>query len=220
MMLSRARAAAIFGALLLVLLAATLPLAAAIKWAGIDRRGFSARAVDGSIWSGSAKAAAIGPAQLGDLAMRLSPLALLGGEARFAFAAEDDTSAIPRGTFGASVSSLLLGHVSVRLPLPMLDPGAAVLLNDFSVHFAGGRCASASGTVTADVPVSEALLPGVGSLALAGNAVCEGARLLLPLTGHTGSGDAGLFIRIGAGGHYTYDLTLSGRPGLRGTGEL
>lgn len=208
----RLRVAALLALFLAAGLAATFPLALALRWSGIGGQGFSARGAEGSIWSGTVRGAALGAARLGDLDMSLSPLALLSGSAVFAFAPAGDAAAGPRGRIAASASRFSLGDVTAALPairvLPAFERDIALTLVNVDVRFEDGRCASAAGEVSASLPVSD-LIPESGNPALAGAPVCDGERLLLPLTGRTAAGDVSLFIRVDGKGAYEYDLGLS-----------
>lgn len=208
--LSTPRLAAIFAAALVLFLIASFPLALAVKLSPLPAHGFHARALSGSIWSGEAKAAGVGNVMLGDLGLSLSPLALPGGRARFAFTAPAGSG--PTGTVSVSAGSFMLDSVKAQLPMPALLPlaglDAAVTLQGFSTAFENGACRAASGTVSADVRMDQALA-GSGSFSLAGNATCAGDKLLLPLTGRTPAGDASLFVHVAGDGGYSYDLKLA-----------
>lgn len=202
------RAGLVFAALLAVFVVATLPMAAALHWSGLAARGFSARAAEGSVWSGTVNGAAIGALRLGDLQMRLAPGALLNGSAGFSFAPAAPGAILPRGRMVFSDTGVSAAGIEAQLPLAALLPHAgadAVLaVADFGFGFADGRCVRAGGAATA-----EAALQGLQtSVVLSGTPVCDGTALLLPLSGRTADGDAGLSLRVAADGGYTYDLTL------------
>lgn len=239
--ISTPRLAAVFAASLALFLLASFPLALAINLSPLPAHGFHARAVSGSIWSGEAAGAGFGKLMLGDLRLSLSPLPLFGGTARFAFAAPEGAAGTS-GAVSAASGSFALDGVDAGVPIPALLPiagiDAAVTLQDFSTAFENGACRSASGTVSADVRMDQAL-GGSGSFSLTGNATCAGDKLLVPLTGRTPAGDASLFVHIAGDAGYTYDLKLSpisqdvdaallasgfamegGNLRLRGTGRL
>ena len=205
------RLAAIFAAALALFLIASFPLALAVKLSPLPAHGFHARAVSGSIWSGEAEGVGFGTLALGDLRLSLSPLALLGGTARFAFAAPEGVEGVS-GAVSATSESFALDGIHAGVPIPALLPlsgiDAAVTLQGFSTAFENGACRAASGAVSANVRMDQALA-GSGSFSLTGNAACAGDKLLLPLTGRTPAGDASLFVHIAGDGGYSYDLKLA-----------
>src|SRR4051794_8174959 len=76
--------------LALLLIVATFPMRLALGLAGAGDAGVSARAVQGSVWSGELVDARLGALPLGTVRASLSPLALLGGRTEIAFARADD----------------------------------------------------------------------------------------------------------------------------------
>ena len=191
---------------LLIALAAFLPMRLALGWLGLGDKGITARAVQGSIWSGRLKEVRIGAAPLGDLDAGLSSLQLLLGRARInVVGAQGIRGAIElgRGAFGiADMSGTIpLGAAFAPLPLDALE------LAGVSVRFTDGQCDRAKGGVKAT------LNRDVSGLNLAqgmsGNVRCEGGALLLPLQSQSGMERLGL--RLFEDGRYELDLAV--RPG-------
>jgi general secretion pathway protein N len=67
----------LFLAGLALALPATMPLSVAMAWAGAADRGFSAKAVQGSIWNGRLQSVSYRGMALGDAGARLDPRSLL-----------------------------------------------------------------------------------------------------------------------------------------------
>lgn len=75
--------------LLLIALAALLPMRLAVDWAGLDRLGLTARSVSGTIWRGRIEAVRLGSIELGDADAWISPWPLLTGQMGIGFAGAD-----------------------------------------------------------------------------------------------------------------------------------
>lgn len=196
----RKTAVAVLAALLFLVL--LFPLAVALPMALPENSGLSARRATGSVWSGLLADARLAGMPLGDTRVGLSPLALLGGEARLGF-----VSAGLRGTLTASGRSFGIADasgpidVAVRVkPLPLTQ----IVLDDATVRFAGTRCASANGRVRAVVAgdIGGIALPGGMTGALA----CEDGALLVPLVGQ--SGMERLDLRISGDGKWRGEIAI------------
>ncbi|WP_019516823.1 type II secretion system protein N [Sphingomonas sp. Mn802worker] len=193
---------AMFVAALLVL----LPLRVVLGWAGLDDKGFAAREVRGSVWSGRLSEARFGDLALGDLNARVSPLALLIGRARVALESRNGdaklsgTVELSRGRAGVIGTSGPIEPGSAFAPLPV----TALNLDEVSVRFADGACEAAEGRVRAEISGTflGAALPG----AVSGTARCDGGALLLPLV--SAAGTEGAALRLWADGRYRAELTL------------
>ncbi|RZM09998.1 MAG: type II secretion system protein N [Sphingomonas sp.] len=198
---------ALFGAMLLVALVVFLPMRAVLGWAGVGEQGFVARSVSGTIWGATLRDARFGDLALGDLHARLSPWPLFVGRAKIVMEGPESATRTLRGA--ASISrhavgvddlsaNIATGGVFAPVPVSALD------LDAVSVRFRDGQCESAEGRVRAT------LAGDVGGIVLpqsvAGNARCEGASLLLPLTSQAGT--EGIALRIDAGGRYRAELSL------------
>ncbi len=203
----RTAPAALFGAMLLLALIIFLPMRAALGWAGVGAEGFVARSVSGTIWGATLRDARFGDLALGDLHARLSPWPLFVGRAKIVLEGPESAARTLRGSASISrhavgvddlTASIATGGVFAPVPVSALD------LDAVSVHFRDGQCESAEGRVRATLggDVAGIVLPQT----VAGNARCEGASLLLPLTSQAGT--EGIAMRIDAGGRYRAELSL------------
>jgi general secretion pathway protein N len=187
-------------------LVALLPLGLALRWLGLDGRGFSAREAQGSVWLGLVREARFGSVPLGDLEARLRFLPLVIGRARV----DLDHSGEGEGFEGGlTVSRHSFGVDDVRAtlapgPVFALVPGASFDLADLSAHFADGACAGAEGLVKVGLSGDAAGIPLPRTLS--GNARCDGGALLLPLVGQ--SGMERLDLRLFEDGRYRIELLL------------
>lgn len=199
-----ARRIVIFSAMFVAALVAFLPLRVVM---GAVDSGIDAREASGSVWAGHLKEARIGPAVLGDLNARLSPLRLLTGQATIRVerpgAAPDRFS----GAFGVSRNSRSAESVTGNIPLetglgPI--PVSSLDLTGVTIRFRDGACQDASGAVRAN------LSGGTAGLALpatlSGAVRCDRGALLLPLK--SGSGAESLSLRIDADGRYEADMRV------------
>lgn len=188
-------------------LVALVPLGLALRWLGLDERGFAGREARGSVWLGGVKEARFGPVALGDLEARLHMLPLLIGRARTDLERAGDGGdplsggiSVSRHSIGIDDFTAALESGSALAPLPL----ASLDLADVSVHFADGACAGAEGMVKASLAGDAGGLPLPRSLA--GRARCDGGALLLPLASQ--SGTERLDLRLFADGRYRVQLAL------------
>lgn len=193
---------ALFGAVFVIALIALLPLRLVLGWFDFDRTRIAAREATGSVWYGALHEAEAGQVALGDLGAGLSPWPLLLGRARI-----DLNGGAIHGAIGASrhaagiddmTATIVTGAVFAPLPLGAID------LDDASVRFAAGKCASASGRVKATLggEIAGFVLPQTVS----GTARCDGGQLLLPLASPAGTEQ--IRLHIAATGAYTAELML------------
>ena len=188
------RRAALFAAMFAVALIAFLPLRMVMVG------GVAARAASGSVWAGHLTEARIGPALLGDLDARLSPLALLSGKARLTFARQGFDAALVAGSSRRAAEG-----VTGIIPLESL-PIASFEATNLTVRFRDGMCESAEGLVRANTDRG----------GLDGAVRCDRGALLLPLA--SASGQDRLELRVMGDGAYRAvmagagpAMTLSGR---------
>lgn len=196
------------GVAVLAALLLTLPLRIALGALGLPAQGLSARAAEGSIWSGRLVEARLAGVPLGDLRVGLHPLPLLAGRARLGFArtgadAADDARGrvtISRHLLGLDGATLALPVARLFAPLPI----RLVTLGDASVRFRDGICEAADGLVRAELAgaIGGVALPG----GFSGTARCDGGALLLPLASQ--SGDERLALRLLGGGRYHVEVAL------------
>ncbi len=198
---------ALFGAFVLVALLVLIPLRAALGWFGVGDAGLTARRATGLVWSGRLVEAHLGSLALGDLDAGLSPLALLVGRARVTMDGPTvhGVASVSRHAFGIDDVTATLPATSLFAPLPV----TSLSLDDVSVRFSDGACATAEGRVRATLGgVAEGIvLPP----AVSGSVRCDDTALLMPLTSQAGT--EGVSLRIGADGRYRADLTV--RPADR-----
>jgi general secretion pathway protein N len=203
---------------LIVALLALLPLRIVFDMTGLDRRGVSARSVEGTVWSGTIRDLRLGRLSLGDMDASLSPTALLGGETVLAMSRATDIPgssplAFDLARSGASIAMRnATGDIATAdlfAPLPL----RSVSLDGANIAFSGRRCISASGAVRVNIEQS---LFGISlQRGLSGNLRCDGGDLLIPLKGQSGLEQ--MDIRIAGTGRYTADFRLGGLAASAGT---
>jgi general secretion pathway protein N len=181
---------------------AMAPLGAVLAWGGASRLGLSAAAAEGTIWSGRLVGARYGAVQLGDLDIRLDPLALLTGGLRLHSRAEAGAFTgraewMARGQ-EAGVEAVD-GELTPNLLRTALSLPAPIRLEGVAVRFRQGRCATALGRVSAS---SEAG-------ALTGALACRDGALLVPLQGKSVYGQTSLTIAIEGDGRYRAETKVS-----------
>ena len=193
----------LFLAMLALAIVALLPLRLVLG--SVD--GLKAREASGSLWSGTLKEASVGPAMLGDLDARLSPLSLLVGQARLVVKRDSTGPDRLSGALGLGRSRRSVESVTGTIPVGAVFaplPIGALELTDVTVRFRDGQCDRAEGLVKASISgdlVGLALPAGLN-----GAARCDRGDLLLPLT--SGAGGEGLALRIFGNGQYEARLTL------------
>lgn len=208
---------ALFGAFFVAALILLLPMRLALGWFGVGDAGLTARAVNGSVWSGALTEAHAAGLDLGDLKAGVSPIQLLVGRARVDLAGRDDPPATPlKGAVSISRHSIGIDDVSAGVdaasafaPLPV----SKIDLDDVSARFQEESCDHAEGRVRATLGGQVAGVPLPQEMS--GTARCDGKALLLPLTSVAGT--EALTLRLSRDGSYSADLTL--RPGDPGAAE-
>lgn len=193
--------------LLLVIAAAVIfmPLRAIVGAEGV-----SARKVEGIIWDGSIRDLRVGKLPVGDVNARLQVLPLLAGRAQIALSRGDApfapgiSGSITRRFGGVSVDEMkaTLPVASLFAPLPAEN----IELQDFSVRFAAGRCAEASGNVRLTLANTIAGLDL--SNGLLAKPRCDRGQLLIPLLSQSAMERAD--IRVLGDGAYTVTIFLEG----------
>lgn len=196
---------ALFVAMLAVALAVFVPLRLVLGWAGLAEQGFTARSVGGTFWEGSIREARFGEVALGELSAGIAPLPLVLGRARIELRSRAIPGA-PSVTGAVTVSRLAAGIDDANATIPVGAalaplPITALELTDVSVRFVDGACDRADGRVRATLAGSALPTPS----AMAGPVRCDGAALLLPMTGGPGEGAN---LRIWQDGRYRAELSL------------
>lgn len=189
-------------------LIALFPMRLAFDMLALQENGISARAVHGGVWWGSIEQLNLGGVPLGNVDARLSPVQLLVGRARMDFARQNGTPNDLKGAVSVNASSFGIDDVTANIaaggvfaPLPV----SGLDLQDVSARFAEGACVRAQGQVKARIAST---IQGLNlSQGLSGEAVCDGASLLVPLASQ--SGLEKLLLRIEANGDYQAELLVS-----------
>ncbi len=180
-----------------------LPLSVVTAAVGLPEAGLAARTIDGTAWKGRMLDTSFMGTNMGNVQVRMSPLGLLGGAARFRL---DGTGTSGEGYFG-------IGARGLRNVDATLTPGGAlrnmkidtVRLTGLSVGYAGKGCAEASGQMTAHLasgPLSRATGPQ-----LSGPASCSNGTLSFRLTDTGGKAVFSLEYPSGATPRFTFLLT-------------
>ena len=201
----------LFAALLVIGLLVTLPLRLVM---GAMEGPLTAREASGSVWSGSLKEARIGPVALGDLSARLSPLALLTGQAQLQVARQSSAPDRLAGALSVGGRRRSLENVTGILPVDGLFgaiPIVTIELTDVTALFRDNQCDRAEGLVRASLTSDAAGLPLPASVS--GAARCDRGALLLPLA--SASGEEGVTLRIFGDGRYAAEMRVRAtEPGV------
>lgn len=175
------------GGLLLLALVALFPLRAALALSDLERMGFAARQVGGTIWYGRIGELHLRSQPLGTFEVRLDPLALLLGTVSMRFDRMDDPDGVLEGQLIAGLSRGIeqsSGRISVQqmfAPLPV----EAIELDEVTILFRRGHCVRSSGRIT---PIIASPIPGLrfGS-GLTGTLECDGERARAVMTSPSGN---------------------------------
>lgn len=165
-------------AVFLAMLAMLAPLRLVLGWLDADAAGLSAARVEGTIWSGRLQDAAYRGLSLGDASLRFDPL-------KFGLRLRAAGEAAGTGVIGLGADGVSLRSLDAAVPLARLAPAlplrGELTLRDVRLDMRDGACRSASGSVR----LREASIGGMklAGLELAGEPICRGGRLVLPLTG-------------------------------------
>lgn len=188
----------LFGILGLALVA-LFPLRVALGISDLERIGFTARQVAGTIWYGRIGSLHLRSQPLGTFEVQLNPLALLIGNVSMQFNRMDDpqgplegrlVAGLGRGIKNAS-GRIAVGEMFAPLPLEALE------LRDVTVLFRNGVCIEAAGRVT---PVMTAQVPGVNLAGLSGTMQCDGERARVQMV--SGAGTERVAFYVNSSGRY------------------
>ncbi|HYG25316.1 MAG TPA: type II secretion system protein N [Caulobacteraceae bacterium] len=164
----------------------------------------TAREVTGTLWRGQLKGATISGVELGDVDVRLSPLALLTGWVRAEVAS---TGAIP-GEAIISAGRTGWGFEGATLAAPLSTLGFSapatgeIRLREVSAVFANGVCAGAAGQATAQIG-------GRTPLRLTGRPRCEGETWVLEMRRDAGADRSALRWSLGHDGRYVAQVRIA-----------
>jgi len=174
-----------FAAVGVIALIGLFPLRAALTMSDLQRIGFTARQVAGSIWYGRIGELHLRSQPLGTFEVELEPTALLIGNVSMAFNRMDHPEGVLRGRLVAGLRRGIVdtsGRVAVGemfAPLPI----EAMELSDVTLLFRNGICVEASGQMT---PVVNGPI-AAGFSGLSGKLQCEGERARFVLQGQAGN---------------------------------
>jgi len=181
-------------AMLFLALLAFLPLRVALATSELERIGFGARQVAGTIWYGRIGDLQLRSRPLGTFEVAVDPASLLLGSPSMRMNRLDGTEGPLEGIVRAGRQrgiARMNGRIAAQSlfsPLPI----EALEFRDATLLFRDGLCAEASGTV---VPVLAAPVPGVdlGS-GLMGRLRCNGRRARVVMRDPNGAGRLDLYV--------------------------
>lgn len=198
------------GGILLMALIALFPLRAALALSDMERMGFAARQVGGTIWYGRIGELHLRSQPLGTFEVRLDPLALMLGTISMRFDRMDDPDGVLEGRLIAGLSRGVKessGRISVEqmfAPLPI----EAIELDQVTVLFRRGTCVTGSGRIT---PIIASPIPGISfGSGLAGRLECDGERARVVMT--SPSGGEKLEFYVNSQGAYRAWMTVRATP--------
>ncbi|MEA1072880.1 type II secretion system protein N [Sphingomonas sp. LY160] len=171
----------------LLALLALMPLRLALGLTDVEKMGFTARQVAGTIWGGRLGDLHLGDRPLGSFDVALDPLPLLTGSASMKFRRLDGLegpldgrllAGSRRGIVGAT-GRVAVGEMFAPIPLTALD------LTDVTLLFRDDTCVEASGSV---VPVITIPVAGINlASGLRGTLTCDGRRARVTMVGGSGA---------------------------------
>lgn len=171
----------------LLALAILLPLRIALDLAGLDRLGFTARQVAGTIWYGRIGNLTLRNQDFGTFDVTVAPANLLLARLDMRFRRLDELAGTLTGSirsgWGVRGVEDLTGSIPAAqlfgpLPLDRLDFQGATIL------FSEGSCRRAEGTIVARLAVPATLAALAGDFK--GAVTCEGERVRAQLSGASG----------------------------------
>jgi general secretion pathway protein N len=207
---------AVAAGLVLVAVVVLFPLRLALSLSDMQSMGFTARQVEGTIWSGRIGELHMRSQSLGAMDVALDPFALLLGNLSMGFKRLDN----PEGPLeGRLVTGLTRGLVEASGRIAVADmfaplPVAALELDKVTVRFRSGQCDKASGQVR---PIIAAPIPGVTfDAGLTGVVECDGQRARVRMATPSGAQQLEFYIRDS--GQYRGWMSIrNSRPDVAGT---
>lgn len=188
---------------------ALFPLRLALGLSDMRSIGFSARQVEGTIWSGRIGELQVRSQPFGTVDVALDPFALLIGNISMGFSRLANPDGPLKGRIVAGFTRGLIdtsGRIAVAdmfAPLPI----GALELDKVTIRFRDGECDKASGTVR---PIISAPLPGVTfDSGLSGRVECDGQRARVRMT--SPSGAERLEFYVGESGQYRGWMSVRNR---------
>lgn len=167
--------------ILALALVCLFPLRVALAMSDLERIGFTARQVAGTIWYGRIGELNLRSQPLGTFEVRLDPLALLFGTVAMRFDRLDDPDGVLQGQLIAGMSRgvkdgngrIAVGEMFAPLPIEAID------LQQVTVLFRRGACIRSSGRIT---PIIASPIPGLSfGSGLTGSLQCDGNRARIVL---------------------------------------
>ena len=187
----------------LLALIALFPLSLAISLSGVSGTLFSARAIEGTVWSGRIRSLSIDGVPFGDFKASLSPVQLVQGHFGLRLTGE------PEGTTRARLLSSLWAYGVDDLNAQIVAPSAfaplpveSLKLTNVAAEVRGKDCVIAAGQIEAVVDGSLIGLPE--RITLTGSPRCDGDVILAPLASATGAET--LRLRLALDGQYSFRL--------------
>lgn len=172
--------------ILLLAMVALFPLRVALGLSDLERIGFTARQVSGTVWYGRIGELQLRSQNVGSYEVALSPLALLTGAIDMKFDRLESIEGPFTGRLIAGRSRGVIdanGRIGVGTmfaPLPI----SALAFEEATVLFRDGRCAEASGRVR---PVLATFIPGIEfDPNTAGTISCDGERARVEMRSRSG----------------------------------
>ncbi len=188
---------------------AFFPMRLAIGLAGVDKAGFAAQQVSGSIWNGRLENAQFRGIDLGNLDAGLEPSTLLGKPSitvRRANADGEEFTARLSGSAGKLVVEDAMGDI----PLAAMSgriPVSTAHIDDGNITLDNGRCVSASGNIR--VKPSGLFARFVAQQGLLGTISCQGDNLSMQVA--SAEDGTQLLISIDPQRRYVMTLVLAGQ---------
>ena len=198
------RLSIMFSGVLVIALAATLPLKLALDWAGPV--GLGAGMVSGSVWDGRVDNASFHGTPLGTLQAGLDPIGLFTGMIRMRLTSEfgrfNLVSGRQSGFGGATVE---VGAKEFGLPL-----AGRVRLTNAAVVFGGDRCVEAMGRISSD-----AVQKAYGGPELTGGLTCVGKDAVARLGGTSDGYDVAMTVTFRSDGRYRAESIVTGASAVQ-----
>lgn len=203
--MSPLRSTLVVSAALAAAIVAQAPVTVGLAMAGLGGR-MTASETHGTLWAGRLDGAFLGSTPLGDVRANLSPVSLFTGRPAIDLAVRggvaDGSGRILLGGDSASVEAFTGTIPLDRLGAPAPFDGT-LNLKAAGFAFARGGCHRAAGQASAEVR-------GLGDapMTLTGRPVCQGAAVVLPLTGARDGVRVDITLRLGSTGRYVSEARV------------
>lgn len=197
------------GGIFLLALLALFPLRVALAMSDLERVGFTARQVAGTIWYGRIGDLQLRAQPLGTFEVQLNPFALLVGRVSMQFNRMDDPQGVLAGRLvsgGRQGVEKVSGRIDVSqmfAPLPL----QALEMQEVTLLFRNGVCVEGSGRIA---PVIAAPIPGLAAGQLTGTLRCERERARITMA--SASGAERIEFYVNAAGGYRGWISIRNAP--------